>query len=128
MSEAAAFDALLEEYYPVWLRFHPESAQAVGDYRFADRFRAADDDDIGALLSWLESLLVSLEELDFGALDGDRQLDTAIHAVVPELGPAHLFFFRAFLLTLVHGLDDQLVRTGRYRDVTRLDEDAAPGE
>jgi uncharacterized protein (DUF885 family) len=75
MSEAAAFDALLEEYYPVWLRFHPESAQAVGDYRFADRFRAADDDDIGALSSWLESLLVSLEELDFGALDGDRQLD-----------------------------------------------------
>jgi uncharacterized protein (DUF885 family) len=75
MSEAAAFDALLEEYFPVWLRFHPELAQGVGDYRFADRYRAADDDDIGALSSWLESLMVSLEELDFSALDGDRQLD-----------------------------------------------------
>lgn len=75
MSDAAAFDALVEEFYSVWLRFHPSLAQSAGEMQYADRLTAADDDDIGALASWLESMLVSLEELDFGALDGDRQLD-----------------------------------------------------
>lgn len=78
MSEAEQFDALLEEFYPVWLRFHPDGAEALGDRRFADRYPAADDDDIGALISLLESFLVSLEELRFGALDPDRQLDAQL--------------------------------------------------
>jgi uncharacterized protein (DUF885 family) len=78
MSDAAQFDALLEEFYPVWLRFHPDRAEALGDLRFVDRYGAADDDEIGALISLLESLLVSLEELNFAGLDPDRQLDAQL--------------------------------------------------
>jgi len=78
MSEAERFDALLDEFFPVWLRFHPDRAEVLGDLRFADRFPAADDDDTGALISLLESLLVSLEELGFSALDPDRQLDAQL--------------------------------------------------
>ena len=75
MSEQAAFDALLEEFYPVWFRYHPDMARALGISGFENRLPAADDDEQGALGSWLENLIVTLGEFDSQALDPDRLLD-----------------------------------------------------
>jgi uncharacterized protein (DUF885 family) len=75
MSDHAVFDALMEEFYPVWFRFHPDVALSVGVPGFENRLPAVDDDDLGALASWLENLVIALGELDFHALDPDRQLD-----------------------------------------------------
>lgn len=75
MSEQAAFDALLEEFYPVWFRYHPDVALTLGVPGFENRLPAADDDDLGALGSWLENLIVTLGELDSSALDPDSRLD-----------------------------------------------------
>lgn len=75
MSEQTAFDSLIEEFYPVWFRYHPDVALALGVPGFENRLPAADDDDVGALGSWLENLVVTLGELDSSALDPDRRLD-----------------------------------------------------
>ncbi len=75
ISEAGAFDALIDEFYRVWLRYHPDLSLHLGIEDYAGLLPAIDEDDVGALLSWLESFLVALEELDFASLDEDRQLD-----------------------------------------------------
>ncbi len=75
MSDADAFDALVAEFYPVWFRYHPERALGIGVGGYEQLLPAQDDDDVGALAAWLESLIVALEELDFAALDLGRRLD-----------------------------------------------------
>ncbi len=75
MSEAALFDSLIEEFYPVWFRYHPEQALAAGVHGYERLLPAQDDDDAGAMAAWLESLIVALEELDFDRLDAERRLD-----------------------------------------------------
>jgi len=75
MSEQATFDAIVAEFYPVWLRYHPEIALAVGRADFVDRLPAAADDEVGALGVWLENLVLALGELDGTCLDADRCLD-----------------------------------------------------
>ncbi len=75
MSEGGAFDALTEEFYPVWFRYHPERARAAGVPGYEGLLPAHQDDDMGVLAAWLESLMVAIEELDFHALDQDRRLD-----------------------------------------------------
>jgi hypothetical protein len=69
------FDGLIQEFYQVWFRFHPAEALDAGVSGYEGLLPAVDDDDMGALASWLESLVVSLGELDFQSLDADRQLD-----------------------------------------------------
>ena len=75
MSEAAAFDELISDFYKVWFRYHPVAAIFAGVSGYEGLLEADGDDDIGALGYWLSNLLVGLEELDFAALDPDRQLD-----------------------------------------------------
>ncbi|MGD8589995.1 MAG: DUF885 family protein [Chromatiales bacterium] len=75
MSEAATFDELICEFYKVWFRYHPVAALFAGVSGYEGLLAADGDDDVGALASWLGNLLVSLEELDYEALDPDRQLD-----------------------------------------------------
>ncbi len=76
MQEAARnFDALIEEFYEVWFRFHPVEALSAGVSGYEDGLPAVDDDETGALGVWLENSIVALEELDFNALDEDRRLD-----------------------------------------------------
>lgn len=75
MSEANAFDELISEFYKVWFRYHPVAAIFAGVPGYEGLLEADGDDDIGALACWLSNLLVGLEELDFQALDPDRQLD-----------------------------------------------------
>lgn len=75
MSDATVLDPLLEEFYPVWLRFHPEFAPPTEEGDIVFHPAALDDDDVGALMALLESFIVALEELDFSGLDADRRMD-----------------------------------------------------
>lgn len=75
MSETTTFDELICEFYKVWFRYHPVAAIFAGVSGYEGLLAADGDDDVGALASWLSNLLVGLEELDFEALDPDRQLD-----------------------------------------------------
>lgn len=76
MPEAGAeLDALADELYAVWLRYHPDLAQAVGLRPTRGWLPPLDDDDLAALCSWLESAILGLDEIDFEALDPDRQVD-----------------------------------------------------
>jgi len=76
--EAAAFDALVEEFFSVWFRYHPDLAAAQGVSGFERLLPAQGDDELAALGAWLESLVVALEELDYPALDPGRQLDLCL--------------------------------------------------
>jgi hypothetical protein len=78
MPESAAFDALAREFFAVWFRFHPEAALAVGLGDYGDLLPPQSDDEHAALASWLETLIVALEELDHGALDPARRLDAEL--------------------------------------------------
>jgi hypothetical protein len=73
--ERSAFDALTEEFFSVWFRYHPDAAAEAGMTGFERFLPAQSDDELSALGAWLETLVVALEELDYAALDPDRQLD-----------------------------------------------------
>ncbi len=76
MSEQAeAFDALIDEFYPVWFRYHPDLAIELGVAGFENLLPATDDDELAALGAWLESLMVAMGELDHAALDRARHID-----------------------------------------------------
>ena len=74
-SANSTFDALREEYYRAWFRFHPEEAAAMGVEACAGLLRAYDDDDIGALISLNQKMYSALDEIEDGALDEDRYID-----------------------------------------------------
>lgn len=71
----ADFDAIVESYYRAWFRFHPERAVDAGVDGYAQLLAPCGDDDLGALLALNENLLADLEDLDYAALDPDRQVD-----------------------------------------------------
>jgi hypothetical protein len=75
MSEAAAFDALVSDFYRVWFRFHPVAALYAGVPGYEGLLNPDGDDDMGALSHLLGNLLESLDEIDGASLDADRQLD-----------------------------------------------------
>ncbi len=77
---AAEFDALADEFYEVWFRYHPDLIPAGGASAWVSLLPAQDDDELAALGGWLESLLLALDELDFGSLDPDRRLDYRLMA------------------------------------------------
>ena len=69
------FDQLRDSYYRTWFRFNPEVAVELGVAGLDDRLTPYDDDEFGALIALQEKVLAGLEEVDFEALDPDRQLD-----------------------------------------------------
>ncbi|MET0066773.1 MAG: DUF885 family protein [Candidatus Thiodiazotropha sp.] len=69
------FDELVSEYYRIWFRYHPLAAVYASVPGYEGLLTADGDDEIGALSSLISNLLVGLKELDFDALDADRQLD-----------------------------------------------------
>jgi uncharacterized protein (DUF885 family) len=73
-----AFNALLEQYYTAWFRYHPEEAVQSGIPGYEESLRPYADDQIGALISLNEKLLSSFDELDFAALDPEQQIDFSI--------------------------------------------------
>ncbi len=72
---ATTFDELVSEYYRIWFRFHPLAAVFASVPGYEGLLTADGDDEIGALSSLISNLLVGLKELDYDALDPDRQLD-----------------------------------------------------
>ena len=75
MSDRDEFDALIEEFYPVWFRFHPDLAVSLGIKGGESPLPATDDDDLAALGIWLESFFLAVAEIDKKALDPDRRID-----------------------------------------------------
>lgn len=75
MSEAAEFDRLVSDFYRVWFRYHPIAAIYAGVPGYEGLMSPDGDDDVGALAHLLSKLLAGLKELDYDALDADRQLD-----------------------------------------------------
>ena len=73
-----AFDDLCSEYYPAWLRYHPERAVDIGVYDFAGQLTSYEHDDIGALIVLNQKMLSALEEVSFSQLDAGRQTDFRI--------------------------------------------------
>ena len=69
------FDALTQQYYHAWLRFHPEDAVDVGVNDYADQLRSYEHDDIGALVALNQKMQSALEELSFDRLDANRKVD-----------------------------------------------------
>ncbi|MEJ2610427.1 MAG: DUF885 domain-containing protein [Candidatus Thiodiazotropha sp.] len=74
-NDRVIFDELVAEYYRVWFRFHPLAAINVSVSGYEGLLTADGDDEIGALASLISNLMVSLKELDYQALDADRQID-----------------------------------------------------
>ena len=74
-SASRDFQALTEEFYEVWFRFHPDALLRAGLPGYTGNMPAVDDNTVGALGSWLESTIVGLEEIDFHALDSAGQID-----------------------------------------------------
>lgn len=70
-SENDHFDRLAQEFFDGWLRYHPEAAAHAGP----DALHMVEDDDRNAFLSWLESLVFGLQEINTAALDRVRQTE-----------------------------------------------------
>ncbi|MBE9567167.1 MAG: DUF885 domain-containing protein [Proteobacteria bacterium] len=72
------FDALCEQYYHAWFRFHPEKAVAVGVYDYADKLTSYEHDDIGALIVLNQKMQSALDEISAKELGDSRQCDMSI--------------------------------------------------
>jgi hypothetical protein len=77
---AAELRALVAEFYPVWFRYHPDKALALGQPAPGPLLPPQDDDERGALSSWLETLILGLDELDLAALDPTCRQDVQLLA------------------------------------------------
>ncbi len=75
MPETAEFDALTAEFYDGWLHYHPDLALLAGVPVAGRLLPVQEVEDLVGLKGWLEELLLGLDEIDFHALDADRQLD-----------------------------------------------------
>ncbi|MDH5764557.1 MAG: DUF885 domain-containing protein [Gammaproteobacteria bacterium] len=91
LSVQQAFEALLEQYYNAWFRYHPEQAVHIGVPGFEENLRPYSDDEIGALISLNEKLLSSLDEINFYALEVENQIDYSIvySSAINELQELH---------------------------------------
>jgi len=69
------FDALCDQFYHSWFRYHPEEAVDVGVYDFADHLKSYEHDDIGALIVLNQKMLSALDELNRSELDERRSID-----------------------------------------------------
>ncbi len=75
LEAAAAFDAVVAEFYEGWFRYHPDRALELGFPVSGRVLPPQEDDDLAALCGWIEALILGLDEVAFTALDADRQLD-----------------------------------------------------
>lgn len=71
----ARFDALIEEYYQAWFRFHPEQATLLGYPGYDGLSQRFGDDEIGALIKLNEMLLEGLQNIDTTELSVSRCID-----------------------------------------------------
>jgi len=73
-----AFDALIEQYYNAWFRFHPEMAVHVGVNGYEHCLTPFSDGDIGALISLNQKIIFSLDEFSVAELSANQKLDFSI--------------------------------------------------
>ncbi|MCK5001584.1 MAG: DUF885 family protein, partial [Gammaproteobacteria bacterium] len=79
------FEALQQDYYRAWFRFHPERAVEVGVNDHAGELRSYADDDIGALIALNQKLVSALDEMNVEALTEDAQVDFKILRAAAEI-------------------------------------------
>lgn len=72
------FDALCEQFYQAWFRYHPEDAVDVGVNDYADHLKSYEHDDIGALIVLNQKMLSALDELHSSELTASRSVDYRI--------------------------------------------------
>jgi len=72
------FDALCEQYYHSWFRYHPDEAVDVGVFDYADHLKSYEHDDIGALIVLNKKMYSALDELSLVELDEHRRVDYRI--------------------------------------------------
>lgn len=71
----SVYNELIDLYYRIWFRYHPEVAVDLGVEGYSDRLTPYGDDDIGALIALHEKLINTVDELDTSALDEDQRID-----------------------------------------------------
>ncbi len=69
-----AFDRVEHSYLSAWCRFHPEAALEAGIEDYAGKLKPHDDETIGIQIVLNEKCLAALDEIDFNALDAERQI------------------------------------------------------
>lgn len=71
----ARFDAVMQDYYRAWFRFHPEAAVKAGVAGYAHLLTPYDEEAHAAVICLNHELAVALQEIDRRALDAERQVD-----------------------------------------------------
>ncbi len=84
-STMQSFDALQQQYYHAWLRFHPEAAVDIGIADYAGKLRPYSSDDIGALIALNNKMLSALGEINSGELAPAQKIDFQLTAGAVEL-------------------------------------------
>jgi uncharacterized protein (DUF885 family) len=77
-SAGARLRELLDAYYRVWFRYHPETAVDVGYEGYAYLLTPFGDETRGALVCLNDELLVALDEIDEAALSPDEAIDLTL--------------------------------------------------
>lgn len=77
-STTQLFEALQQEYFKSWFRFHPEDAVEAGVVEHAGELRSYADDDLGALIALDQKLVSALEEINCDDLDEEAGIDYKI--------------------------------------------------
>jgi len=72
------FDALCQQYYRSWFRYHPDEAVDVGVFDYANQLKSFEHDDIGGLIVLNKKMKSALEELNPLELNQQRQVDYRI--------------------------------------------------
>ena len=72
------FDALCNQYYHSWFRYHPEEAVELGIYDYANLLKSYEHDDIGVLITLNQKMKSALDEINLDQLDETRQIDYRI--------------------------------------------------
>ena len=73
-SSQQSFDRVEHSYLTTWCRFHPEEALEAGIEDYAGKLKPHDDETIGIQIVLNEKCLAALDEIDFNALDPERQI------------------------------------------------------
>ena len=84
-STSQSFDALQQQYYHAWLRFHPEDSVDIGMADYAGILRTYGSDDIGALIALNNKMLSALGEINTAELTAAQKIDFQLTAGAVEL-------------------------------------------
>lgn len=75
LTKNGGLDAILEQYYRAWFRYHPEAAVDAGVPGYSELLTPFGEESRGALVCLNNELTVSLNTLERTQLDPDRRID-----------------------------------------------------